>query len=102
MTAHDIATFLRAHAPKDDGWKFWDYEAEADEPVPGLGVVTVVENVGGEDQGSHAHLVFRVLPEDGPVRYFRVNGYYSSYDGTEWDGDLYEVFPRIKSITVYE
>lgn len=35
--------------------------------------------------------------------YFEANGYYSSWDGTDWsDASLYQVIPKEKTITIYE
>jgi hypothetical protein len=38
--------------------------------------------------------------------FIEITGYYTSYEGTsfeeEWDGDIREVFPVEKTITVYE
>src|SRR6266404_8450601 len=73
--------------------------------VPGLGTVTLEEHFGGEGQGDHAHLVFRVhclTDTEEWLKYYQVDGYYSSYEGTDWDGDLYQVTPRQKTITVFE
>ncbi|QNN99277.1 hypothetical protein SEA_FAUST_205 [Streptomyces phage Faust] len=35
-------------------------------------------------------------------RHFRKVGYYNSWDSSNWDGDLVEVRPREKTVTVYE
>jgi hypothetical protein len=35
-------------------------------------------------------------------RYFRKIGYYNSWDSSNWDGELVEVRPREKTVTVYE
>lgn len=58
----------------------------------------IVEDVGGgEGDGDTRYLVFKLGSQ-----FFRKDGYYASYDGSVWDGDFYEVFPREKTITVYE
>ena len=57
----------------------------------------LVEDFGGEGLGDHAHVVIRV--DD---KLFKIDGYYSSYDGTDWDTEWYEVKPAEKTITVYE
>lgn len=62
--------------------------------VPGLGKVEVVEDFGGEGQGDLRYVVFSVKFTDETVKYFRQEGYYSSYDGTVWDGDFTEVTPK--------
>lgn len=58
--------------------------------------ITTVEDHGGEGQGDERFIVFRVEnPDTGVVRYFQRSGYYSSYDGSNWeDGSFREVEPR--------
>ena len=61
-----------------------------------------VEQYGGEDQGSTWYSV-KYFPDHDV--YIRVDGYYSSYNGTDfngWDDDCKEVRPKQKTITVYE
>lgn len=86
-----------------EGWhSFWGEEVtELD--VEDFGHIEVVETTGGEGQGDHAHIVFKLTDVDGNESFYKVDGYYSSYDGVDWDGsDLYSVTPREKTITVYE
>lgn len=108
LTVEHVSEALRAHAEtcdEDAGWFYWDdvsYHTNERVDVSGLGSVRVIDNEGGEGQGDHAHLVFEVTSGDGEVRLFKLDGYYSSHCGTEWDGDLYEVEPVQRTITVYE
>ncbi len=67
--------------------------------VPELGLLEAVEDYGGEGQGEEFWVVFRVVSTG---QLFRVDGYYSSYDGGSLDGSPYEVVPVEKTITVYE
>lgn len=46
------------------------------------------ERVGGEDEGSHYHIVVSLEDKDGNKTYAMIVGYYSSYEGTEFDGGL--------------
>lgn len=86
----------------DNGWSLWSEVGGTAVEVDGLGSVTVVESVGGyEDGGSTRYLTFKVTDEGGS-RYFRKNGYYSSYDGTEWDYEFTECVSETKTVTVYE
>lgn len=65
--------------------------------VPGLGVVYVVESIGGyEDGPSTLSLVFRA----GDC-YFRKTGSYDSYDGSDWDGPFEMVEPETRTVTAY-
>lgn len=65
------------------------------------GKVEEVVNYGGEDMGSNWYSVQYFPKHD---IYLRVNGYYSSYMGAEFDGwdDVVQVTPKIKTITVFE
>ena len=67
-----------------------------------LGPVTEVEQVGGEDEGTTWYAVWYFENHD---VYIRVDGYYSSYEGTDfydgWDC-CSNVRPKEKTITVYE
>lgn len=87
-----------------DCWYEWEELEGETVAVPGLGLVEVVENFGGEGQGEHMHLVFKVehSGEWPSVKYYKVDGYYSSYGGSEWDGNLYEVKPVQRMVTFYE
>lgn len=61
--------------------------------------LTLVEQVGGEGEGDEYFVVF-TIQETG--QFFRFDGYYSSYDGTNWeDTALREVQKTAKTITVY-
>lgn len=53
-----------------------------------------VEDHGGEGQGEDYWVVFSA--DDGETkRYFMANGYYASYEGSTWEGNIYEVFPAL-------
>lgn len=66
----------------------------------GIGSYEEVEKYGGEDQGSTWYSVKYFKNHD---VYIRTDGYYQSYNGTEFDdGYGEEVFPVEKTITVYE
>ncbi len=68
--------------------------------ILGLGEVVEVEQYGGSDKGSTWYSVKYFKDHD---VYIRTNGYYQSYNGTEFDqGYGYEVTPQEKTITVYE
>lgn len=64
------------------------------------GVLQVVDTQGGhEGEGEHAHIVICATETD---QYFRIDGYYSSYEGTEWDGELREVQLVERMVKFYE
>lgn len=68
-------------------------------------ILTLVEEVGGEDEGSYKHLIFRVehVNRPGLTQWFKKTGYYSSYEGTDWEeGSISEVTPQERTVIVYE
>jgi hypothetical protein len=69
--------------------------------VTGLGKVSHVDSYGGEGKGDEYWVVFSVT-DWGVTRHFRMDGWYASYSGAEFDGDLKEVAPKQKVITVWE
>ncbi|GAA3473849.1 hypothetical protein [Nonomuraea roseola] len=87
----------------DGSWWFWrDENNESGTEVEGLGnVATVQTEGGGEGEGEHTHVVIKVTQGD-VTRYFKKTGYYSSYGGTTWDGEIRSVWPTTKTVTVYE
>ena len=76
-----------------------DYEIQEELKKHKL-VYKVVDEVGNrEGGGDYSHLVFYVVEED---KYYKLEGYYSSYNGTYWNGFVTEVYPKEKTIIVYE
>lgn len=68
----------------------------------GLGEIQEVEQYGGEGQGDTWYSV-KYFPKHNV--YIKVEGYYQSYNGTEfYDGwnSCRQVFPTQRTITVYE
>jgi hypothetical protein len=76
--------------------------------APGIGKMILVEQYGGEGRGDEYWFVFKVGPLLTPdesddvskgrafepeFRYFKVDGYYQSYSGGDYD-EVYEVFPK--------
>lgn len=67
-----------------------------------LGLIKYVDDYGGEGQGDEYWVVFSITNND-KTRYFKKEGGYASYvGGGELDGDLQEVFPKEKVITVWQ
>lgn len=108
-TATQVQVAMENFKDKDDfdGWGRNLYEyikgeghySRSEEPfsvdVADLGKVTYVDDYGGEGQGDEYWVVFKVGDQ-----FFRVDGWYASYDGGELDGDVYEVEPQ--EVTVIE
>lgn len=97
-----------------NGWRDFKYEEYDDSRgiyFPEIaGWVSTLATYGGEGQGDDYWVVVKVTPgtvlgpdaELGAPRYFKKPGYYASYSGGYLDGNLIEVRPREKMITVYE
>jgi hypothetical protein len=82
----------------------WDLFGSEEIEIPSFGTTTPVEIINNGDYDSYGDYVggdnYVIFELNG--RYWRKNGYYSSYGGAEWDGEFYEVAPVIKTITNYE
>ncbi|WP_367137961.1 hypothetical protein [Saccharothrix sp. HUAS TT1] len=88
---------------EEQGWHEWAEVGTTPVAVPDFGTVEIVEDIGGyEDGGGTRYLTFKVTDEEGRSRFFRKHGYYSSYDGSDWDGDFQECAQKAKVVTVYE
>lgn len=79
-----------------------EFAQEAQDTYENIGECQEVEQHGGEEQGSDWYSV-----KFFPVHqvYIKVSGYYSSYNGTDfegWEDACAEVKPTQKTITVYE
>lgn len=98
LTADRIHEILENWIEENSDWaEVGAYGDDSGDVIPQLGRVAQVEQVGGMDQGTHAHVVLRV-----GSRLFRKDGYHQSHDGTYYDGAFYEVSRREKTVTVYE
>lgn len=94
---------------EDGGYTPWRSERVDIKPFPhGKVRVEDDEETGGEGSQESIYIVLSVtahVVEDGigaeRKRYFRKQGYYASYDGSNWDGDFHEVWPKQKEITVW-
>lgn len=52
---------------------------------------------GGEGSGESVWMVLKIGSQ-----YFKKDGYYASYDGTHWDGDVTEVRRRQVTVNIWE
>lgn len=67
--------------------------------------VSLVEEVGGEGEGSHYYYVFAISKTIDGISHdylVEIDGIYDSWNGTEWLEAPYFVKPVEKTITVYE
>lgn len=62
--------------------------------------VADVEHYGGEGCGDEYYTIVRFTREDGEVAFINFWGYYSSYDGSNYD-DCHAVRPQRVEVTQY-
>lgn len=106
-TVEDIERALEdtKHSEYEDeyetGWGLWEDEYYASARVYDtelLPDVTVVDTkIGTEGGGEYIYIVFKIGD-----RHFKKEGYYASYDGSNWDGDFQEVTPIERTVVFYE
>lgn len=103
---HYTSTHWQTGEPREytnEGWYAWE-EAEGTgfHEVENLGQVKVVENFGGEGEGDQYYITFEVVMLNGDTRYFRMNGYHVSHDGSYYDGPFVEVKKTTRLTDFYE
>ena len=99
---YDYITVPKEFMPELDS----DYESrkqrrlEYQKTLP-IGEVKTVDQHGGEGEGEDWYIVYHFVNHD---VYVRVNGWYQSYHGTEFDGwdSCSEVRPKERMVTFYE
>lgn len=64
----------------------------------GLGEIKIVDSGGGMDEGSHAYRVDHFIDHD---VYIKIDGYYQSHYGYDWEDEPYEVEPYEVPVTKY-
>lgn len=79
-----------------------DYEIEHKNLDLSKLYITCVDEHGGEGQGSSYGYVFKIDHPEHGVGYIAYEGYYDSWNGTDWDEDPFMVEPKEQTITVYE
>lgn len=91
-----------AEREEGDGWFDLDWAENGHKVKVTLqGEETEVEKVDGkpsaEGGGEHVYIILKAGDQ-----FFEKTGYYASHYGTDWDGDVTEVRPVEKTMTVYE
>lgn len=96
LTSEQIIDILKVELPPQD---FVLQEPYSKNLGDMLGECIQVHQHGGEGQGVSYYVVNYFPKHD---VYIRTDGYYSSYDGLDVYDFGHEVFPKEKTITVYE
>jgi hypothetical protein len=61
--------------------------------------IEVIEEFGGQGLGNLCFIVYYVKDYN---LYFKIEGFYSSYSGSEYENDPFIVTPVIKPVTFFE
>jgi uncharacterized protein YlxP (DUF503 family) len=93
----EVKEILERLEERNISWTELGYQ-DVDWDALELGKVNVVASYGGEGQGETYYVVYHFVDHD---KYIRINGFYSSYNGADFDNAPYEVTPQQKTITVY-
>lgn len=94
MNFEEIIKNLKATKQDISDFAYGDFPVE-------LGVSKKVFSKGGEDEGSSWERVYQFIDHNVFISF---SGFYSSYNGVDFDGweNVNEVTPQEKTITVYE
>jgi len=98
LSFEQIMEILEEELERVNDFAYGDFDSEE----LGLGKSEEVIQQGGADQGSEWYVVHYFKDHD---VYIRCDGYYSSYNGTDFDDGwdcCSQVVPTQKTITVYE
>jgi hypothetical protein len=97
MSSQEIIEYLRTFL-SDSNYEAGDLKYNQEKV--GLGTIAEVHSEGNkEGGGEYSEIVYHFVDYD---VYLRITGFYTSYNGTDWNDNWTEVFPQEKTITVYE
>lgn len=84
--------------PKSEiAWGYFD-----DTTNLSVGELSRVKAWGGEGEGDSIGFVAQLTGVDGDIQYFEMDGYYNSWDGSDWsEADIVEVTPKLVTVTEY-
>jgi hypothetical protein len=82
-----------------DGYALEEYFEYSDvKPFNGY-TIQEIEHFGGEGQGDEMWKVFSISKDGEKDAYFRVQGFYNSWNGTEWNYEIDLVQPYEVTVT---
>ena len=93
MNFQEIKTILDAN-----GVTLNDFARGRNLNLPEIGESKEVQQKGGEGEGEEWYSVRYFKDHD---IFIRIDGWYQSYEGTTFENDYYEVFPKQVTITEY-
>lgn len=86
----------------NDGPSEYGFSAKYTSDLGGFVMIEVDKNGGSEGEGDSADVTYAIAPAhgkhsngrvEGAAAYIQYNGFYDSYNGTEWDSDATLVKP---------
>lgn len=69
--------------------------------IEALGLVLVHEVGGNSGDGEDVERIFVHRDKNDGNIYIKITGFYSSYEGTEWDEEIQRVMPETHTVTIY-
>jgi hypothetical protein len=100
MNFQEIVEVLEKLTSKNSFSDDYDEDDSMEKVISTVGPCPVVDQKGGEGKGESWYIIRHFTDHN---VFIRLNGYYSSYSGVDFDGyDYVEVKPKVKTITVYE
>jgi hypothetical protein len=103
MDVSKVQVLLEGYNGKwEQGWSFWHGAPQGEWFALDTTLdATTVSSIGGiyDEDSSHVEVIVRVAGLEWNDHYFSMSGYYSSYNGIEWDGQFTEVTPyEVKTV----
>jgi len=87
-----LVWYLEDECPKNEDDERWIH-------VPGIHAsIALHETKGGEGEGDYAHAILKLSEYEQPTRFFMLDGYHRSHDGTYFDSGFHEVKPVQKLV----
>jgi hypothetical protein len=99
-----LISYLQAHDKSLTEWYNGYYYLDGDHNLFGIKVNSVLQEGGNEGGGENVEWVYSITDVDGIIlKHFRLNGFYGSYSGIEWDepSEIEIVEPREVTVIQY-
>lgn len=97
-----IAQALGTELSTKNGYGFHDAAYRCNDSISDQFDIELLEEFGGEGEGNVYYYVFKIIDKQtDETVYIKFDGFYDSWNGTEWETDCFFVYPKQKTITVY-